>query len=435
MEILTIGQKIRNRRKQLNMTLKELAGDRVTAGQLSFVELGKSNPSSELVQYIADKLQVTVDYLLESEMSQAQSICEYNIKLAQAYIYDDKNEDADAVLNKIVDIAVKYKLGSLIGKIEFNKGKIAFKRQEYQETIEHLLSANMFFLQDGDYTGAIDTYIQLGQVACISGYHNLALSYFKQAECMNKETGLYDEQLTARINYSICMCCIKLGHFEEADNYLPIVEKYFADISDEKQYAHGLMTISLNYRDAGDYEKALYYADKAMEIFKKIYDKEYVAKMQMNLGIIYCEKGDMEKSDFYLKNCEKINDSLGSDDRLSLFMKLACNYIKEKQFDEAVSYIEKCFKLAVENRNMDYQIECYKYLYNIYMNTKNYRESENILKNKLQLLESIDNVKELVSCYMDMSEYYNFIGDKQLAFEYMNKALNKIEDTRRKLEI
>ena len=53
MEILSLGEKIKKRRKELNMTLKDLAGDRITPGQISLVESGRSNPSMDLLEYLA----------------------------------------------------------------------------------------------------------------------------------------------------------------------------------------------------------------------------------------------------------------------------------------------------------------------------------------------------------------------------------------------
>ena len=38
MEILSLGEKINRIRKELNMILKDLAGDRITPGQISLVE-------------------------------------------------------------------------------------------------------------------------------------------------------------------------------------------------------------------------------------------------------------------------------------------------------------------------------------------------------------------------------------------------------------
>lgn len=67
MEILSLGEKIKRRRKQLNMTLKDLAKDRITPGQISLVESGRSNPSVDLLEYLADALNTNVEYLMESE--------------------------------------------------------------------------------------------------------------------------------------------------------------------------------------------------------------------------------------------------------------------------------------------------------------------------------------------------------------------------------
>ena len=43
MNILSLGEKIKKLRKEKNMTLKELAGDRITAAQISHIERDKSH--------------------------------------------------------------------------------------------------------------------------------------------------------------------------------------------------------------------------------------------------------------------------------------------------------------------------------------------------------------------------------------------------------
>ncbi|EOU1975017.1 helix-turn-helix transcriptional regulator, partial [Clostridium perfringens] len=82
MEILSLGEKIKRRRKELNMTLKELAGERITPGQISLVESGRSNPSMDLLEYIAITLNTSVEYLMETEKTQAEKICLYYEQIA-----------------------------------------------------------------------------------------------------------------------------------------------------------------------------------------------------------------------------------------------------------------------------------------------------------------------------------------------------------------
>ena len=74
MNILSLGEKIKKLRKEKNMTLKELAGDRITAAQISHIERDKSHTSYELLEYLANKLEVSVDYLIETKDMQAKKI-------------------------------------------------------------------------------------------------------------------------------------------------------------------------------------------------------------------------------------------------------------------------------------------------------------------------------------------------------------------------
>ena len=64
---LTLGEKIRNRRRQLHMTQAALAGESVTRILISRIESGDVNPSLETLRYLADRLQVPAGYFLTEE--------------------------------------------------------------------------------------------------------------------------------------------------------------------------------------------------------------------------------------------------------------------------------------------------------------------------------------------------------------------------------
>ena len=110
MEILSLGEKIKRRRKELDMTLKELAGDRITPGQISLVESGKSNPSMDLLEYLAGALSTSIEYLMETEESQAEKICTYFENIAEAYVLDQDFIQAEQYVEKSLFYAEKYNL-------------------------------------------------------------------------------------------------------------------------------------------------------------------------------------------------------------------------------------------------------------------------------------------------------------------------------------
>ncbi|RNF38554.1 helix-turn-helix domain-containing protein [Planococcus salinus] len=61
----TLGQRIKKLRKQKGFTLQSLAGEELTKGMLSLIENDKANPSMESLAYIAKRLGVDKNTLLE----------------------------------------------------------------------------------------------------------------------------------------------------------------------------------------------------------------------------------------------------------------------------------------------------------------------------------------------------------------------------------
>ena len=63
MENLNIGQKIKNRRIELGLTQKAVAGDYMTRNMLSIIESGRAMPSVESAEYLAKVLDIPLSYL------------------------------------------------------------------------------------------------------------------------------------------------------------------------------------------------------------------------------------------------------------------------------------------------------------------------------------------------------------------------------------
>ncbi len=64
---MNIGEKIKKLRLEKVMTQAELAGNQITRNMLSLIEKGKATPSIQTLAYLADKLKVSVGFLLAEE--------------------------------------------------------------------------------------------------------------------------------------------------------------------------------------------------------------------------------------------------------------------------------------------------------------------------------------------------------------------------------
>ncbi|AHX17859.1 MULTISPECIES: helix-turn-helix domain-containing protein [Bacillus] len=63
----TLGEKIKTLRKEKNLTQTELVGSELTKSMLSQIENGKATPSMKTLQYIAEKLECEMSFLLEED--------------------------------------------------------------------------------------------------------------------------------------------------------------------------------------------------------------------------------------------------------------------------------------------------------------------------------------------------------------------------------
>lgn len=147
MEILSLGEKIKRRRKELNMTLKDLAGDRITPGQISLVESGKSNPSMDLLEYLAETLNTSIEYFMESEDTQAEKICKYYENIAESHIINDNLNIAEQYIEKSLYYAEKYNLEYRKARNLYLRGLIYMHKGDLPVAQQYLLSSNVIFIK------------------------------------------------------------------------------------------------------------------------------------------------------------------------------------------------------------------------------------------------------------------------------------------------
>lgn len=100
----TLGERIRKLRKEKGLTLQALAGAELSKGMLSLIENNKANPSMESLAYIAERLGINKNELLE-EVSPAEL---RNLLQVVEQIYLKIMDDMTAGFKKIVALIEPY---------------------------------------------------------------------------------------------------------------------------------------------------------------------------------------------------------------------------------------------------------------------------------------------------------------------------------------
>lgn len=423
MEILTLGEKIKAKRKEMNMTLKDLAGDRITPGQISLVESGKSKPSIDLLEYISERLDTDIDYFLETEEKQASRICEFYSNIAEAAVNADNVIRAEESIQRGLHYAEKYALVYFKAKLDLIYANLKYNHGEYEEAQQYCILANSTFLKTDSIDDVVKSFILLGAITYKMGYITTALNYFMQGDNILNENNHIDELLKAQIYYYISLCYSKINSSNQAIDYAILAKDKLKVLNNKKEYAETLMILSIAYSQENKINEALKYAKEARKIFSELNDVHELAGIETNLGAIFAKGNDMEESFNHLNKALKLKKEIQDDTIPETIFKICNNYIQMNEFDKALEAVNDLVDI-IKDEQHEYRIKCFEYLYKIHHKIGNMGKAEEILLNAIKYVESLGYEKQLADFDVMLGKLYMDIEERELALIYINRGLD-----------
>lgn len=431
MEILSLGEKIKQRRKELDLTLKNLAGDRITAGQISLIESGKSNPSMDLLEYLANELNVSVEHLMETEETQAEKICVYYQNIAEVNIISGNIDNAKKMLDISLQYIEKYNLKLKKAKEMYLRSLIFMQEGKFEDAQELLLSANNIFIKNECFTDVINVFLLLGKITLQLGAYHSAYSYFQQAEKVFEESNIYNESLIGQVYYNISFTLDKLGLRDKAIKYMESTEKCLGYINNELEYGKEILRCGEEKFDNGDIESAIDYTKRSLRLYKfKNYEK-VKTELLSGMGSLYSNYGYLEKSFKSLEEARKY-DSMVSTECIIESLCVKCkNYIKKKDEVNAKQALNEISMMLQDDKVNNGSLVCRYHMlkYRIHLLEKKYTEAERVLLDTLSYTSKMGYKKEEAKAAITLGKFYIDMGNEEEAKQYLDYGVKVLEET------
>ena len=422
MEILSLGEKIKRRRKELNMTLKDLAGDRITPGQISLVESGKSNPSMDLLEYLANALNVSVEYLMESEETQAEKISVYFENIAQSHILNNELSSGEEYIENALYYSEKYNLENRKAKILYLKGKMCSLNGNVGLAQQYYLSANVIFIKNNKFEDIINTFLELGVITLNTQAYHSACSYFQQAEKVYKDNNLQNEFLIGQIYYYISTTYFKLDDIEKSINYSYLANEKFKKIDNKEQYAKSLLLLSEQYSKNGDIDNAIKYSNETLQMYKKINDFKYVAHIENNLGKLFSEFDNLEESFIHYNKAMKMREKNRDVKYVETMINICENYIKIKDIYNSKQMLASIMD-NVEYGGKKSLLSYYLLKHRIDIIEGNLVEAESTLILALEYAKTMELTDEYAEIAILIGKFYIDNGKDIQAAKYLSEGV------------
>lgn len=423
MEILALGEKIKRRRKELDMTLKDLAGDRITPGQISLVESGRSNPSMDLLEYLAGALQTSVEYLMESEDTQAEKISIYYEQVAESYILTGDYTTGEKYIENALYYVEKYNLEYRKAKILYLRGKIYIAKGELSLAQQYFLSSNGIFIKNNNYEEIVNTFLNLGKITLgVKAYHS-ATSYLRQAEKVYIDNNIGNDFLLGEIYYYMAKAYFKMEDVSQAIDYSFLAKSKFEQVHNKEEYAKTLLLISEEYNRKGDLSNAIKYSQKTLELYKDLEEMNNISEIENNLGKLFFEFENLEESFKHYEISKDIRIRKKDNKIIETLINICENHIKLKNISKCEEVLKE-ISIYLKDEDIKGLINVNILWYRIYIIKENLKEAEYILLDTYKIAKSNNLFKEAAQLAIMMGKFYIDNKREIEAAKYLDEGVN-----------
>lgn len=423
MEILSLGEKIKRRRKDLDMTLKELAAERITPGQISLVESGKSNPSMDLLEYLADALDTTVEYLMESEASQAEKVCTYYENIAEAHILNGDYSLGEENVEKALYYAERYSLEYRKARNLYLRALIHMAKKENTAAQQLFLSANVIYIRNNNFEETANTFLNLGKITIEMKAYNSACNYFQQAEKIYLSHSIGNDFLLGEIYYYISLVLFKMGNIDGSIKYSYLAKEKFLQLEDKTEYGKTLMLLAEEHNKNGDLESAIKYSKKTLGIFEELKEYSYLAVIENNLGKLFYEFDNIDESFIHYNKAKEIRISNNDERIVDTLINICGNYIKLKDVIKAEASLKEVQDRIQEDDYMSMK-EYYMLKHKIDLLKNDEKSAEKTLLMALSYVKSLGLDKETAEISIMIGKFYIDRGKEKIAATYLNSGVD-----------
>ncbi|MFA9398898.1 MAG: helix-turn-helix domain-containing protein [Clostridiaceae bacterium] len=410
MRILSTGEKIKRARIYKGLTLKELGKDVISVSKLSCIENGKLIPEYCVLEFLAEELDLNLEYLkldakeqmkknfeiLASEKSESnyaeKAIYNYNycikineVELGSKFLnllfcyYLDNNmlDEIDNFLDDLPKTVGHLKKMDNLLLYNFDLGKYLFKMKEYKQA-DYLFN---YVYERFDLVNEEKYKLEVLYYYCWCKFILKDIVSLEKAklEMINLTTCVEDKIILGKVFNLLC-CLYGYEDEERVKEYEIMSFEYLRD--DLKEISYANLNLSLYYFSNNEPAKGKVYIERGLDEFPKDNKKLYLEYLLSVVEVLFSHKE-------YYKLAELV--------------------------DEAID-------ISIELDDPCYLEKSYYYKGMICHHNDNYMQEEMYLTLSIDILKKNKWLYKLSQRYLDLSNLYYKMGNEKEVLNVLYSA-------------
>jgi tetratricopeptide (TPR) repeat protein len=190
-------------------------------------------------------------------------------------------------------------------------------------------------------------YIDMGDVASLTGKFDDALRYYDEALALSREVG--DKRVIADSLEKIGIVHSDKGLHDEALRNFEEALEISREIGDKSGIAQKLNNIGIFHHDTGSYDEALKFYEETLAISREIGDKNGIARKLNNIGLLHSDRGSYDEALRFYNESLAISREIGNKSNIGgTLNNIGIVHYAKGSYDDAVRYSEEALAISRE---------------------------------------------------------------------------------------
>src|ERR671935_1262402 len=311
---LRLGERLRQLRDSAGLTQTELAGDRFSKEYVSQIERGKTRPTRETIEWLAQRLGVDPGFLANGVSAGERARVDAALAQAEALLEGRRNPEAIEAFERVRPAAAGTGLTELEVRAIAGEATARMREGQVREAIVLLDRARQLTESPAfDDVERADILFRLGVARYKLSSVQTALNLFDAALELAERSDLPSDHLRSNILAWRSRCYRRRRDLEAAREDVERALELAESLNDKRTAADVYFQASIIADREGHWVLARSYAERAKAAYEELADRGNLGRLLNNLGGINFLLGHPEEAIGFLKDAVRIALEVGND--------------------------------------------------------------------------------------------------------------------------
>jgi tetratricopeptide (TPR) repeat protein len=311
---LRLGERLRQLRVAASMTQTDLAGDRFSKEYVSQIERGKTRPTRETIDWLAQRLGVDAGFLANGVSADERGRVDAGLARAEALLEARRNDEALDEFESIRSAVLATGMKELESRALSGEATARMRRGEVREAIAMLERARA--LSEGASFSDVeraDVLFRLGVARYKLNSIQTAIGLFDEALKLAERSEIPSDHLRSNVLAWRSRCYRRRRDLEAAREDVERALELAEGLNDKRTAADIYFQASIIADREGHWVLARSYAERAKAAYEELSDRGNLGRLLNNLGGINFLLGHPEEAVGLLKDAVRIALEVGND--------------------------------------------------------------------------------------------------------------------------